>query len=407
MIVKIVTLEGQTFDIAFEEDITIQKIRQKLLKDHNFNTDTCYFCRCGEILDDETTFKEPSLLETPIIVFNHQKYPDKSYPKVDDALQLNLTRYSNNYLANNSNSLSFTRYPIEIREMNHPMPSTIGNFFTFISRESADYSRLHRNILNNHLSNNYTNINLSSSEDEEDDEHMSPNITNIPYSEANFSTDFTSPDIINNRDISNSNFFDVYIDNYSIFSDDVMNFDLNIQNMSPIQPISNIHRIRRSLRLPRQQMHTARPLSRLQQQPGQNPTRSISNISRQRFHNEIPLEGETQNGQNLQIPANRLNRHQRVANRRLPPNRAVNVQNRRPQGQISAQNSRQNNLDQRENELNRQIIEALNLNIELSEDDSRSVSRLVGAGYDRANVIQVFMACDRNEEAAMNLLISI
>lgn len=408
MVVKIVTLEGQTFDLAFEEDITIQKIRQKLLKDYNFNTVRCYFCRCGELLDDETSFKESSLLETPIIVFNHQKYPDKSYPKVDNALQLNLTRYSDNYLANNSNSASLTRSPIEISEMNHPMPSTIRNFITFISRESADYSRLHRYILNNHPSNNYTNTNFSSSEDEDEDEHISPNIPNIPYNEASINANSTNNDIIfNDREISTSNFFDVYFDNYSIFTDDVMHFELNIQNTPPIQPISNIHRIQRSLRLPHQQMHINRPLTRLQQQPEENRTGSIADIPRQRFRNEIPLEGEIQNGQSLQIPANRPIRHQRVANRRIPSNRSVNIQNRRPQGQISASNNQQANLNQRENELNRQIIEALNLNIELSEDDSRSVSRLVGAGYDRANVIQVYMACDRNEEDAMNLLISI
>lgn len=43
--------------------------------------------------------------------------------------------------------------------------------------------------------------------------------------------------------------------------------------------------------------------------------------------------------------------------------------------------------------------------IELSEADAMAVGRLVAMGFDRDMVVQAYIACDRNEEAAANYLI--
>ncbi|KAK8898247.1 UV excision repair protein rad23 [Tritrichomonas musculus] len=76
---------------------------------------------------------------------------------------------------------------------------------------------------------------------------------------------------------------------------------------------------------------------------------------------------------------------------------------------INAQDNFDNSLigiERERNNLNQQIFESLNLNINLTEADNLAISRLVEAGYDRVMALQVYVTCDKNEEAAMNLLVS-
>ena len=54
MLVKLITLEGQTFDLEFDGEVTVSAIRQKLLDKYNINTFQCYFCISGETLSDGT-----------------------------------------------------------------------------------------------------------------------------------------------------------------------------------------------------------------------------------------------------------------------------------------------------------------------------------------------------------------
>ncbi len=42
--------------------------------------------------------------------------------------------------------------------------------------------------------------------------------------------------------------------------------------------------------------------------------------------------------------------------------------------------------------------------VQLSEDEMQAVDRLCELGYDRFAVIQVYLACDKNEPLAANLL---
>ena len=58
MIVKILTLEGNSYKITFNDDITIDKIKQKLLLEYNFNAEQCIFCLDGKTINDELIPKE-------------------------------------------------------------------------------------------------------------------------------------------------------------------------------------------------------------------------------------------------------------------------------------------------------------------------------------------------------------
>ncbi|KAK8838482.1 UV excision repair protein rad23 [Tritrichomonas musculus] len=105
MQVKLMNLEGKHFDLTFNEDVTVQSICQKLLKEYNYNTNDCYFFRNNKIFNER--IKKESFttqcLDTLIIIFNSNLYPDKSFPKVDNAFNLNFSRYSENYIKSNIN----------------------------------------------------------------------------------------------------------------------------------------------------------------------------------------------------------------------------------------------------------------------------------------------------------------
>ena len=61
--------------------------------------------------------------------------------------------------------------------------------------------------------------------------------------------------------------------------------------------------------------------------------------------------------------------------------------------------------NQNENYNENQRIEGLD--VELTPADQEAIGRLMSAGFDQMTAIQVYIACDRDEEAALNVLVSI
>lgn len=100
MNIKLINLQGETFELTFQEEITLRSLRKKLLQKYNYNTDKCYFCISGHIIENEVDFKETFAkkeVEIPIMIFNYKQYPDKSYPRIDNAIQFHFSRYSNSF----------------------------------------------------------------------------------------------------------------------------------------------------------------------------------------------------------------------------------------------------------------------------------------------------------------------
>ena len=107
MNIKLINLQGESFDLTFQEKITLRSIRKKLLKKYNYNTDKYYFCISGHIIENETDFKETFVkkeVEIPIMIFNYKQYPEKSYPRINNTIQFDFSPYSNSF----SNSASKT-----------------------------------------------------------------------------------------------------------------------------------------------------------------------------------------------------------------------------------------------------------------------------------------------------------
>lgn len=260
MIVNIKTLKGDSYKITFKDDIMINKIKQKLLLEYNFNSEQCKFCFDGKMINDESISKEIYALTKPeitIIVIDHQMYPEKSYPKVDDAFQFNFSRYSDDFVPQNKEQK------------------------------------------NDNQSNNYD---------------LNDSIANISDSELNDDND----NILTANQINEESINDISVNNLTqIDQQETDTLSDSIQSFAELRDSLQelIHQI-------------------------------------QSFNESI---GNTNNNRN-------------------------------------------------ESEINMQILESLNINIEFTEEDNQSIMRLVSAGHDRANAIQIFAICDKNEEMAINLL---
>lgn len=261
MIVKIITLEGNSYKITFNDDITINKIKQKLLLEYNFNADRYIFCLDGKIINDESNLLDLFALmkhEIAIVAINHSKCHERSYPKVDDAFHFNFSRYFDDFVLQNS--------------------------------DQKNENQVNNCDLNSSF------VSVSESESNDDNDNIST--TN------QFNEEFTN--------------------------------DLNINNF--IQS------------------------------------------DQQELEADIIID---QINQRFTTMENRL------------------------QEMIQSINEITSNISfgrENQSEINMQIIESLNISIELTEEDNHSITRLVSAGHDRANVIQIFAICNKNEEMALNIL---
>lgn len=386
MLVRLINLEGQTFELSFEDDITVQAIRQKLLKEYSYNTDRCYFCQYGKILGSEKIPQETfaqGTADNTIIIFNSQAFPDKSYPKVDNAFNFSFSRYSENYINAlprvNKNQLNgLPAHLISALPPNIPLPEILR--LGIIPDRAGQH--LFRFVGNHNQSPNRNSATTPNRNNSESDEEELDRSSNSPIHRR--TTAFRESSI---RPIRMSNFRDP-----NLIQADFDDFDDEnpIEDLNNNDPINNTNTIIITERQPNRIVRRI-----ILRNPSQQQEEQLLQIRQIQQARQIQQIQQAQQMQQTQPPPPVPPAQHEQQNR--PANAAAAVQN---------QNSRYADLIRRESELNQQIIEGLHLNIRLNEEENRVISRLSRAGYDRATVIQVYEACDRNEEAAMNLLVS-
>lgn len=463
MLVKVTTLEGKTYELTLEDDITVNKIRQKLLSEHNLNTDRCYFCRNGRILENETIPKESFAPEEPIILFNYQTFPDKSFPKVDSAFQISFSRYSDTYINHkpiNANAQSDVSSIDQLISLGILPPNDS------LSRAIRIVRNTHRNINSrNNNNSNHSNSYFSDSDDDDERAHREQPIQHTELiTRGNINGNITIGlglerpiQILNGPTgarrtvlipMENTEFMpfdhdqDTDFENpFSNHANGVIGFRLNTRNRN--QPME-ASRILLGINTEPALAHTQiPPMPQQQLQLSHMDQMPIPDIEFEQFDQPFEtfenIHEMVTNSDNFDQTNEAEQVNNRLAHLENQFNQLTNAMNRPPPAQQNSTTAaitttaQANNLPQqqrqqppprqqnrpprsamsamldnarRENELNLQIIEALNLNIQLSEEDNRAISRLVHSGYDRATVIQVFEACDRNEENALNLLVA-
>ena len=530
MQVKILTLEGKTYDLSFKENITLQAIRAKLKDEYNYDADRCYFCRDGKILDEGGLPKVDS--GAPIIIFNPKAFPDKSYPRVDDAVNLSFSRYSDSFVnprLTNSNLNNHTARLISstellddflglppnpqrgpaprivithrngLRNINPNRPAPVEDeqnsdhsfseendeplqanqnrtrpnvrIIRLSSRDGAEeiviptgieheifqddlmnqddqanerlshtHQFLHRMLqLINHSPQNGPNFYDQEFLDNENEniDHLE-GLENIEDENNNLENDILAPPII---DIPNNNPDTINDEINAINTDDIYNdtrnhidtlinqiADLNLQLNRIEDPILNQQNqdddeqqqqdLDQEDQSPEQRQRELEEENRRLEQRHQELLQQQQRLNQE--HQQLEQRQQQLEQQNRQL----AQEHQRLEaeNRRLArglhqietPTNVIDRERIPTQGTDrgtpgaadGALGAQRNRLDRMQTELNRQIIEGLNLNVNLTEEDNQAISRLSRAGFDRATVIQVYYACDRDEETAMNLMVA-
>lgn len=304
--VRIIDLYGNKFDLLIEGEVTINAIREKLLGEYNFHTDRCYFCRSGKILDNKSISKEifnSGTLNNPIVVFNTQMFPDKSFPYVDNSFNIDFSRYSQystnsdlmhqeDQITDNLQGASFN-YEND-QNMEYPTPLHI----------AAGYFGDEGNL--NNMNNLYYGY-------DDDRYHRNQYVINAISQMEN-------------------------IDFGSIF-----NFD------NPVIRFPSDNEIRQFY----------------MQYEGMNTNMQNDQVQQTIQYNDL----------NLLQPSQQSDQNELVQNDQLRQNLNRNAEN-------------------------------LNAQLNLTDADNQAISRLVRAGFEWETVMQAYIACEKNEEDAMNLLIA-
>lgn len=314
MNVRFINLEGEVFNLVFNEEITIKLIQQRLLKEFNYNTYMFLFCISNQIILNETHFKEMIAkegLDKPIIIFNPQIYQFKFYPSYDNSFHFNSSRYSDFFF-------------------NPTIKTTELQSRDFVGRIISSFHTPTDMTPPQNIVTSYSNSDTSDSDNEDqEDIDTTPN----------------EHEFIDENDL--------------ILNSNVIHFN----ELAPFGMIDEIPQI-------------SQPNERIEAQLRTSiANRDIDMIDFISNHFNLPdrEEGETV----LHVAARESNR-----------------------------NIISHILNNYNGNANNQNILGFNRNINFSEQDNQTIMRLIQAGFDSETVIQVYEACDRNEEEALNLLIS-
>lgn len=427
--IRLIDLKGQTFDIAIDGRISIELIYQKLLNDYNYNTSQCYFCRSGKILDNRCLQKEifdEKTLDNPIIIFNNLRFPDKSYPKVDNIYNFHFSRYYDNFI-NINTANSQNQDPID---SNTRYQSLHDRLLDLMSQEFVGQEEFGSFITNYDQLGNNPDINISDSDSDDDEQTERTEQTNDTNN--HFDSIYTTPNDFLDMQPRYENNDGIYVGNGISFHRPLYttetNFSLNNEETDRLMAdifsmgVTDFHfsRYYDFLENTRNEGNQNDQQNTQIDQPNQaqrNNQADQQNNERNQRRDLADIFSIGQNGLFLGDTRNDGDQNDRQNTQNDQPNQAQrNNQNEIQNQQENRQNlhpppPNQNqiplfNLLNDQSILNQQIIESLNLDINLNEVDNQAISRLVQIGYDRATVIQVYCACDRNEEAAMNVLIS-
>lgn len=383
--------------------LLLRKFKKSSLK--NITTDRFYFCISGNFLDNESKISNAilnlNITNEPIVILNSDIFPDKSYPKVSNSFNMDFSRYSD--LFNKENSINpplqhFNRIHNDIDET-----ESINYYENSLPYDNNDLNLFFPTNLIRSQNNQNNNIFDSDyiSDDDEQDFNTNHRYQNEEFLDTNrrytaqelldhvLIEEFEGSEPLNESEYQESDLFGHFIGrmNRTRESDEIIRENNYLDNL--IQP--NTDSLQRAMNIvydnPDSENMGIYEFGLLMYQTLTGISETENNQIEQNNHNlnihnflNYNLD-QNQDNQNMQnIPQDR-NTYNNLANPLV-------------------------SIERERNNLNQQIIESLNLNINLTEADNQAISRLVEAGYDRATVIQVYEACDKNEDAALNLLVS-
>lgn len=388
MNIHVLNLQGAKYDLSFpEKDVTLFSIQKKLFDDYQLNTNSFYFCANSQVLPREAHLSPDFFKGEPqIIMYDSVTYPDKSYPRVDNAFNFNFSRYSD----------SFVQTKARAGDINHTIPEAL---LQQIEESGNDPFLL--NVLQLLASRNNADL-IMGNQPLSDSNYTSEDDTEIINEEnENNRNDGNEDDLPEEDDGSQQRFeFNIYQDGNEINNAPIGRFLTRIasgnQNENNTDDEENNQTYYSDDDIP--YMFAYQP-------PNQG---EIENDDRNDTFNENEEE-DGGDGNEEQLPADEpqfqfINEDGTVANADL--NQLFNLAGMIRNPNIAANGNEDGEEPQEGNENRNENQRIEGLDVELTPADQAVIRRLVNAGFDQMTAIQVYIACDRNEEDAFNVLVS-
>lgn len=392
MNIHIWDLQGQKYDLTFESrDVSLSSIQKKLYDDYQVNSNFHYFCANSMILPHDAHLSPDFFQGEPqIVMYNSSTYQDKSYPRVDNTFNFSSSRYSDSFVQPKSiNKYSNASLPEDIlQRLNENNGASL-------------FELLHLLSMNGHIHQYLGNRNSQSLFDSNDNYDDDSEI----ISSENFN-DY-------NRTINNE---DDEADNYNGEYPEEEDVDESQQQLS-FRVNGDWNEISRVL---------ANSLFNADQNGNENENNDdyddMDVMNNQfAFRYQPQFQDEYDNGQNeeddeiMEESENEEEEEQGRIDDNGPQEinngnfeNALNIINNINNIYDNDDNPNENEIEienQNENYNENQRIEGLD--VELTPADQEAIGRLMSAGFDQMTAIQVYIACDRDEEAALNVLVSI
>ena len=145
-------------EINFEAAPTVAALRVELSENYHINDiQRTLICQSGQILNDSSLLKEGE-----IILFSYSSYPQKSYPKVDNAFKFGIPRYGEYFDRN----LTANDDPQDINpdilqsalfQNHYPNPQELNELFSLLAHTQNHHSQ-NRRTQNRHIQNHNNHI---------------------------------------------------------------------------------------------------------------------------------------------------------------------------------------------------------------------------------------------------------
>lgn len=406
MNIHIWDLQGNKYDLAFpEKDVSLYSIQKKLLDDYQINTKTYYFCANSMILPSDAHLSPDFFQGEPqIIMYNSAIYPDKSYSRVDNAFNFNLSRYSDNFIQLKSQN----------SDINPPIPEELLQQIEDSGNGAFLFDILPLLVARNNLNRSRAGVNNDASSssdeyDEVDDYEVSTEENN--YNDRNFDDDDNEIENYNDdyheeEDDSRPRFrFHVYNgnqnDNDNLNSRYLNHFEFGHRNDNDNENnYDDNYSDEENLIFDNRYMFNDQSLDPENEEEDQNLENEEEDQILENEEEDLLDDNEEEN-----LQPNNRQRIQLVDDdgNIIHPNfnPILNFNN-----QYHAPNVDDENEDEAQNQNQNQNQRIEGLDVELTPVDQAAIRRLMNAGFDQMTAIQVYVACDRNEEAAFNVLVS-
>ncbi|KAH0791099.1 hypothetical protein GPJ56_004980 [Histomonas meleagridis] len=347
MKIKILDLFGKSYDIESKEDITLSSLKKLLAETSHLSLDHTIFCLNGVQLQDTDHINKN---DQPIVMFDNSLYPEKSYPKVENAFGFSDPIYSNYY----------SNQKTQINEEDQ-----ISNFFRHNNNGNNNFRRNHHSLIQ-HLQEISGNNDLTNLLELQANNPIANNFLEALSNFLIHGSEHGMGNFLDGEESDNANNYD-YDDEYS--HDDLDDENVFYQDLDGYEEETS---------------------------EDTNPRNREPSFSDFIDQNDIQLGG---GAPRIRVIRGAPNPEERAV---LPPDIGIPFEN------VEWPNFGQGIQMDPYFGVPQNLTEGIGgVDLQLSPEEEQAVRRIMSHGYNRMTVLQVYDACDRDEMATLSCLESL